>query len=47
MPSVKCNSLVAVKGNAVFADSFAFADADVCWLLVFVVSVQWLAIKEN
>ena len=34
-----------MKGKGVFAGSFA--NADVCWLLVFVVSVQqWLAIKE-
>ena len=31
-----------MKGKGVYADSFA--DADVFWLLIFVVSVQWLKI---
>ena len=35
----------ALKGEGVFADSLG--DPDVCWSLVFVVSLQWLAIKDN
>ena len=38
-------SATPLNGEGVFADSFV--DADVCWLLMFVVSVQWLKIKEN